>query len=95
LINTEIPKSADQKVFDDWKASAQGWADKTGHWINDNMGDAAREKFYDNSSGTSLIYSAAFNTEHNNYLNFLSRLRRNLSTLIETNAWDRIDDTTN
>jgi hypothetical protein len=92
LINQEIPKSAPIEQFNSWKINAQAWADKTGHWISDNMGDAAREKFYDDGNGTFLFYSSSYNEEHNRYKNFLARLRRNLSTLIETNAWDRIAD---
>jgi len=92
LKNTEIPKTAPIEQFNSYKNAIQAWADKVGHWINDNMGEAAKEKFYDDSSGMFLMYGNAYNDEDNRYKNFITRLRRNLSTLIETNAWDRSSD---
>jgi type IV pilus biogenesis protein CpaD/CtpE len=55
------------------------------------MGEPAKERFLDNANGMSLMYNAAYNTEHNNYLNFLARSRRNLAALIENPAWDKFD----
>jgi hypothetical protein len=78
----------DQGSFEIFRAKVDTWGNDTVNWIQNNMGLAAKEKFLDPGSGSSLSWNKAFNAEHNNYLNFLTYTRKNLSTLIETNAWD-------
>jgi hypothetical protein len=78
----------DQSTFDTFKPMVDLWANDASNWIERNMGPAAKERFLDPGTGSSLSWNKAFNAEHNNYLNFLTYTRKNLSTLIETNAWD-------
>jgi hypothetical protein len=57
-------------------------------WVMNNMGEAAADKLFDPGSSASFSYSKAYNADHNNVLNLIVQVRRNLSTLIETAAWD-------
>jgi hypothetical protein len=91
LINSPIPKDASVETFKQYKAAVDTWANNTISWIEQNMGTPAKERFLDNASGVTLSYSNAYNQEHNNYLNFLARSRRNLAALIENPSWDKYD----
>jgi hypothetical protein len=57
-------------------------------WIMNNMGEAAADKLFDPGSSPSLTFGMAYNADHNGALNLIAQARRNLSTLIETAAWD-------
>jgi hypothetical protein len=89
LLNRAILKDTPIEVFNSYKSDVDKWGNKVADWISNNIGLPAKERFLDNANGMSLIYSLAYNNEHNNYINFLARSRRNLATLIENPAWDK------
>lgn len=63
-------------------------ANSISQWVTKNMGDAAAAKLFDPGTGFGVSWGRAHDTKHSNILNYLAMLRRNLSTLIETAAWD-------
>jgi hypothetical protein len=89
LLNAPIPKGISDAEFKKYSDVVDAWLNVAATWIGGNLGDAAKAKFLDRSSAPFLMYDAAANTQHNNILNALTAFRRNLSTLIETNAWDK------
>jgi hypothetical protein len=89
LLNTPIDRAISDQDFKKYSDSVELWINTTGKWIRDNLGDAALAKFLDRSTTTFLMYDASVNTMHNNIINGLVSIRKNLSTLVETNAWDK------
>jgi hypothetical protein len=80
------PKTDDD--VDQLERDADQWANQCVTWIASNMGDAARERFLEPSQMAGLIWSGAVNQKQNNVRNYIINARKNLSTLIETAAWD-------
>jgi hypothetical protein len=89
LLNAQIPKSITEADFKKYSDAVDAWLNVAANWIGENLGEAAKAKFLDRSSAPFLMYDAAANTQHNNILNALNAFRKNLSTLIETSAWDK------
>jgi tRNA/tmRNA/rRNA uracil-C5-methylase (TrmA/RlmC/RlmD family) len=89
IIDTQIPKTISDEDFKKYQASIDKWLNESATWIEENLGPAAKAKFLDRSSAPFLMYDAAANTQHNNIINAMMAFRKNLSTLIETNAWDK------
>jgi hypothetical protein len=89
IIDKQIPKTISDEDFKKYAASVDAWLNEAAGWIEVNLGTAAKAKFLDRSSAPFLMYDAAANTQHNNILNAITAFRKNLSTLIETNAWDK------
>jgi hypothetical protein len=59
------------------------------------MGDAASARLLDHGTGFGVNWGKSFNPDHSNTLNYIAMIRHNLSTLIETAAWDgghKVDD---
>jgi hypothetical protein len=85
-----LPKdisSDDFKIFSDQYTS---WAFGTAAWIKENMGEDAESRFTDISSGAPTPHwNRAVNQEHNDIINKTIRLRQNLETLIQSDAWDK------
>jgi len=63
------------------------WATSIGKWTQENMGDAAASRIFDPGSGTGVMWNG-FNSDQSNIRNYIVMIRRNLSSLIETAAWD-------
>lgn len=89
LLDANIPKGIGDEEFKKYSDGADLWATNTANWIGTNLGPAARAKFLDRSSAPFLMYNAAANEKHNTIINALTAFRKNLSTLIETSAWDK------
>lgn len=89
FINADLPKNISEEDFKKYSDDATAWANNTADWIGTNLGAAARAKFLDKSGALSMSYSNSVNNVHNNILNSLNAFRKNLSTLIETGAWDK------
>jgi len=89
LLDTPVAKTISDQDFKTYSDMIDAWATQTANWIGENLGAAARAKFLDRSSAPFLMYNAAANEKHNNIINALTAFRKNLSTLIETSAWDK------
>jgi|SRR6185437_4845710 membrane protein implicated in regulation of membrane protease activity len=89
LLNTPLKKPISDEDFKKYSDAADEWVNRTATWINNNLGEAATARFLDRSGAMSFSYSAAVNEQHNNIINALTAFRKNLSILIETNAWDK------
>jgi hypothetical protein len=85
LWNRAITTPADVDALD---LDVGAWSERTSAWIESNMGVAAKERFLDPGQLAGLSWSNSVNQKHNNIRNFLINTRKNLSTLIETAAWD-------
>jgi hypothetical protein len=81
-------KVSDEPSLNKWLNDANSWVNETGMWITENMGQAAGEKFVDQGNSGDVGWGDSFNQIHTNGRNMVARFRRNLSTLIETAAWD-------
>jgi uncharacterized protein YjfI (DUF2170 family) len=90
LLEFPIPKDTSQEAFNRYVNTVQNWIDVSSQWIADNLGEAAKAKFQDRSSAQPINYDRAYNGLHNNIIATLVCFRKNLSTLIETSAWDSI-----
>jgi hypothetical protein len=88
FIDADLPKDISEGNFKEYEATVDQWANSTANWIAEHLGQAARAKFLDRSSMPFLSYNKAVNESHNNLLNAVTAFRKNLSTLIETGAWD-------
>ena len=81
-------KVSDEPTLNKWITDANAWVSETEKWIAENMGEAAGEKFVDMGNTADVGWVDSFNQIHTNMRNSVARFRRNLSTLIETAAWD-------
>ena len=81
-------KVSDEPSLNKWLNDGNSWVTETEKWIAENMGQAAGEKFVDQGNSADVGWSDSFNQIHVNARNMIARFRRNLSTLIETAAWD-------
>jgi hypothetical protein len=89
LLNANLPKDISPNDFASYQTAVNNWITRTATWIQDNMGVPARDRFLDYGQGFSFSWNRAVNEQHNNIINSLGAYRKNLSTLIETNAWDK------
>jgi hypothetical protein len=64
------------------------WESDTEGWIRKELGEAAAARFVDYGSGFSFNWDRAVNTAHNNIINLMTALRKNLVDLIQSDAWD-------
>jgi uncharacterized coiled-coil protein SlyX len=81
-------KVVDEPTMNNWVNDANSWYVETAKWINEHMGEAAVEKFIDMGNTADVGWGDSFSQIHTNMRNSVARYRRNLSTLIETAAWD-------
>jgi hypothetical protein len=89
IINRQLPKDISEEDFANYVLEADKWVTSTASWINENMGVAARERFLDRTGMNAVSFTAAVNNQHNSILTNLTRLRQNLSLLIESSAWEK------
>jgi len=85
LFNRQVATAEELTAL---QSDTGAWAKRVAEWTQSNMGEAALAKVFDPGSGFSVNWGKAFNAEHSNTLNYITMLRRNISTLIETAAWD-------
>jgi len=90
ILNANLPKDISAADFATYQNGVNDWVNRTANWIQNNMGEPARDRFLDYGQGFSSTWNRAVNEQHNSDINLLGAYRKNLSTLIETNAWDRL-----
>jgi hypothetical protein len=90
ILNANLPKDISAADFANYQQAVNDWIKRTATWIQQNMGEPARDRFLDYGQGFSFNWARAVNEQHNSDINLLGAYRKNLSTLIETNAWDRL-----
>jgi len=66
---------------------ADAWANEAASWIEMNLGHAARARFIDRTDHAPIMFNG-INPRHSNVLANVNGWRRNLSRIIETDAWD-------
>ena len=64
------------------------WGAGVATWVQKNLGTAAAMRVFDPETQPSLSWGQCKSQECNNLRDWLLGVRRNLSTLIETAAWD-------
>jgi hypothetical protein len=89
LMGQQLDKSISDEDFKKYSDSVDAWLNKTAGWIENNLGPAATARFLDGSGSMSFTFTGAVNRQHNNIINSMTTFRKNLSILIETNAWDK------
>ena len=89
LVDRRLPKDISPEAFGAYEAEANAWLNETQQWIGTNLGAAARSRFLDRGAILTRLYPHAANNEHQNIINVLVGFRRNLATLIESEAWDQ------
>jgi predicted RNA-binding protein Jag len=92
ILNANLPKTISADDFAKYQTAVNDWITRTATWIQQNMGEPARDRFLDYGQGFSFSWNRAVNEQHNNDINLIGAYRKNLSSLIESNAWDRIPD---
>jgi hypothetical protein len=79
----------DQAAVDRLEADAKAWERETAAWIESHIGPAARERFLDAGSKTAWMWGKgpSYDIRYSNILNTISGKRKNLTVLLETNAY--------
>ena len=85
LLNRNIGTKEEMTKFIE---DANAWAKAIGDWAMKNMGEAATARIFDSETIPSLVWTNAVSPEYSNVKNYIIGVRRNLSSLIETAAWD-------
>ena len=85
LLNRNIQSKDEMPKFIE---DTDSWAKETDDWAMKNMGEAAAARIFDSEAAPSLIWGNAVSPEYSNVKNYIIGVRRNLSTVIETAAWD-------
>ena len=81
-----VPPQAD-KDLPNYQRRVEAWGHNVDTWVLANMGDAAQAKIFDPGNGSGVVWTG-YGDQQSNIRNFIIMVRRNLSTLIETAAWD-------
>jgi len=85
LAERPVKSASDVKIL---AQDTEKWENEVKAWAVSNLGEAASYRLFDFSIYPMAQWMNAFNGEHQNTLSIISYLRRNLSALVETAAWD-------
>jgi hypothetical protein len=91
FLEANLPKNISEEDFKAYEAAANRWWNDSASWILEHLGPPARAKFLDRSSTQWLNYEKRVNESHNAILNTVVNFRKNISTLIETDAYDDVN----
>jgi hypothetical protein len=91
ILDRPLAKDISNEEFQRYESETTVWATETRDWIEKNLGHAAAVRFLDLSGNLSFGTSRAANTRHNELINALTGFRKNLTQMIEVNAWDAGD----
>ena len=88
IYYAQLPKDISVEAFDQYVESFDTWAKQTAEWITKNLGEPAAARFLDSGAGSAMDWNRAANAKHNNIINLMTAFRKNLSDLVESDAWD-------
>src|SRR5579862_630334 len=88
LLSEKLSKDISAEDFKKYADRVEAWGNGAIDWIGTNLGAAAQARFLDKSNRFAAHFSGAVNDEHNNLILILNSLQKNLSALIESDAWD-------
>ena len=91
ILDRPLSKDISVSEMQAYEAEANAWATQTRDWIETTLGHAAAVRFLDLSTALSFSSSRAANSRHNELLNSITGFRKNLTQMIEVNAWDAGD----
>ncbi len=97
LAAEQLAPNKEKTNFDDigvdvFEKEVSNWEVSTADWILTRLSPAARERFLDFSTPTSVMWHtpyAGYIVHYNNIMNVLAKDRKNLATIIETRAYER------
>lgn len=89
ILGRKLPKDISKDDFEKYVAEADSWANTAGNWIGTNLGTAARARFFDRTGMMAVTVLGAVNKEHDNLIQSITRLRKNLATLIDNKVWEQ------
>ncbi len=92
IFNARLQKGISTEDFDKFEATFDEWVVRTATYIEQNMGEAAKARFLDYCPGYSSTFTRAVNEKHNARLNLMWAYQKNLTMLIRSDAWDRLDE---
>lgn len=93
IFNANLQKDISTEDFDKFESTFDEWVVRTATYIERNMGEAAKARFLDYGPGYSSTFMRAVNEKHNAILNLMWAYQKNLTMLIRSNAWDKLDET--
>jgi hypothetical protein len=88
ILDRPLAKEISDEDFQHYVGEANAWAVDTRDWIEKTLGHAAAVRFLDLSGNLFFTASRAANPRHNEIINALTGYRKNLTQMIEVNAWD-------
>ena len=89
FLGRKVPKEVSAQDFDNYVSEANSLLTRIVEWIEANLGHAAVVRFFDRSAQMGVSYANAASERHNTLLSNFSTFQKNMSRLIETDAWDR------
>jgi hypothetical protein len=81
-IPTDLTEDKKIAYVDKFEEDVNRWAQSTGDWIQQNMGEDAANKFWDNKNDTFPQYPGLLNAKHNAEMAYLFNRKRNLDAWI-------------
>lgn len=88
LVGREI---ANDEEFNKYETEMFAWSNAASKWVESNMGDAAASLLRDKQGILPYVRDTDYNQKHSHYINFVTKLRQNLTQLIDSAAWDKIE----
>lgn len=85
FVNMKIANGGE---FEAYETEMFDWSNSTSQWITENMGEAASSQFRRKENIMPFSHANDYNDKHMGYINYVSKLRDNLSRLIESGEWD-------
>jgi len=92
LQSRPFPRDTPEEKFEAWVQEVNKWEQSTKEWVAANLGEAAVRRLFDFSSLMSVSLIGRFNDRNGKILPRLGCVTKNLTSLIESGAWDRPND---
>jgi hypothetical protein len=88
LERRRLPKDTSTAAdVDAWVEEVDTWANDIARWLESNVSEGARARFIDLTGMMAMSWSLALNEKHERSHNSLTRLLKNLLSIIEGDAW--------
>ena len=90
FIRARFKEDGNEDEINDYVKKANDWIGSAHVWVKENLGKSAAAKLTD----TSQIYAASicgvYNQRHSSVILNMEKYKENISTLIESDAWDEL-----
>jgi predicted lipid-binding transport protein (Tim44 family) len=88
LVERKLPKGTPDAEIDAFARETSEWVTGAAQWIAKNISPFAQHRFLDKTDMPAVYYSGAANEKHGNIIASMTRHRKNLQQIIESqDAW--------